>query len=785
MAGDWQGKPEPASVVVTAKPQAESAVLATLSFSQARLGGTGGPPREDRRAHGTPSGGTYPKEPPRGAHTLLSDRRELIFTGPAADTAFIGSFNFPNTPGTKVFLPSPLIRKLGTVPRPGAHSWCHLPGWPLTHATARRALPPAAPSASRSPPWRIHFPAREGAGAREPAAPAAAILRLRGRPGATAAVTRRAEARPPSARGGQSPPLRPGARRPLPAMPGAGRAAGERRPRPQPPGEPLAQEDLLLAAAYVSDAQYNRNVPFETSSQAIRLYYFYNHWTMQVATYFFICVDLSLALFEEPALFPLPFLNEIRKLVYLKRRKMIEAFNILKVKVGPEFVVGEARWRRLVRTVAPDMSLGHLELLLRISDEGQTGHVDKMNFLRLADLLNIQVVTINIKRHPLEAWVPRLYQSSASLLVQKVVRHRIFVWVFDVIILINAIFIALDEKNPFISYAEWLFLSLYVIEILLKLYTYEPRAYFRRKQFWNWFDTLIIIAALVATVANATIQSARKYNSQQILDIVLILRILRLLRVIISVQRFRVIVTTLINIGPTMLTFGGLVFVVYYAFAIVGMEVFHGKVQFFDPNFTTPDALVCGNPALKGSAFSRARYCKNNFNDLASSFVVLMELTVVNQWHVLADGFALVTHQAAKLYFILFHIVVVILIVNIFIAFILEAFFVAYSLEKSEVETAIEKKIQELGVGIQEEEVQEGKPTDDVDAKDRGDNKRKALEGLYCRIASKKYRTVDTLLQRMFESEIAPEEEGPSLDEILNFSPSDIYPKNPNFENSA
>ena len=63
---------------------------------------------------------------------------------------------------------------------------------------------------------------------------------------------------------------------------------------------------------------------------------------------------------------------------------------------------------------------------------------------------------------------------------------RTFVWVYDVIILVNAVFIALDEKNPFISYAEWLFLFLYVIEILLKLYTYEPRAYFGRKQFWNW-----------------------------------------------------------------------------------------------------------------------------------------------------------------------------------------------------------------------------------------------------------------------------------------------------------
>ncbi|XP_045302873.1 two pore calcium channel protein 1-like isoform X1 [Leopardus geoffroyi] len=775
-------------------------------------------------------------------------------------------------------------------------------------------------------------------------------------------------------------------------MPGAGRAAGVRRLRPQPSEEPPAQEEdqnLLLAAAYVSDAQYNRNVPFETSPRAIRLYYFYNHWTMQVAIYFFICVDLSLALFEEPALLPLPFLatslaevlcltaffgrlihfakvtpqmvfwkdtknicimvtivltlidliiygsleavnvhsvrwsralrpvflinfpesrqirrtfrsirntlpdilyvfllfmfsvlifslmalklfgdrglktveglpyftnildivfelyvlvttanspdvmmpaynfnwwyclyfitytiintyifmsvflavvynnyrkhlkNEIRKLAYLKRHKMIEAFNILKVKVGTEFVVTEAQWRRLAKVVAPHISSPHLELLLRISDEGQKGHVDKVNFLRLADLLNIQVVTINIRRHPLEEWMPRVYRSSASLLVQRIVQHRIFVWVYDVIILINAIFIALDERNPFISYAEWLFLSLYIIEILLKLYTYEPRAYFGRRQFWNWFDTLIIIAALVATVANTTIQSARKYNSQQILDIVLILRILRLLRIIVSIQRFRVIVTTLINIGPTILTFGGLVLVVYYVFAIIGMEAFHGKVRFSDPNFTSPDALVCGNPALKDSAFARDRYCKNNFNDLASSFIVLMELTVVNQWHILAGGFALVTHQAAKLYFIGFHIVVVILIVNIFIAFILEAFFVAYSLEKSEVETAIEKKIQELGVGIQEEEMQDGKLVDNVDAKDSGfsgddgDNKRKDLKGLYFRIASKKYRTVDALLQQMFESEIAPEEEGPSLDEILNFSPGDLYPKNPNFENSA
>ncbi|KAM9063074.1 two pore channel protein 2-like [Sarcophilus harrisii] len=757
------------------------------------------------------------------------------------------------------------------------------------------------------------------------------------------------------------------------------------------------EEDLLLAAAYVYDAQYNRNIPFETSPQAIRFYYLYNHWSMQIATYFFIFLDLSLALFEEPAVYPLPFLatslvevlclctffgrlvqfakvtsrtvfwkdtknicilltilltlldiiiygtlrvfnihsvrwsrclrplflinfpesrqirrafrsirntlpevlyvflllifnvlmfslmalklfgdrnlktvegasyftnildimfdlyvlvttanspyvmmpaynldwryslffityivintyifmsvflavvynnyrkhlkNEIRKLAYMKRHKMIKAFNILKTQEGPEFVVKEAHWKHLVKMVAPDISNSHRELLLRISDEEQKGYVDKKCFLRLADLLNIQVITMKFKRHPLEIWMPHVYKSSGSLFIQKIVQHRVFVWIYDVIILINAVFIALDEKNPFISYAEWVFLTLYIIEILLKLYTYEPKTFFARNQFWNWFDTLIIIAALMATIANTAIKSAIEYNSQQILDIIFILRLLRLIRIVDSIQRFRVILTTLINIIPTMLTFGGLVLVVYYMFAIIGMELFKDKVQFFSESSTDTHALDCGNPALKDSTFARSRYCKNNFNDLASSFIVLMELTVVNQWHdilsmklgeVIAGGFALVTHEATKLFFIAFHIVVVILIVNIFVAFILEAFFVEYSLEKSEIETTIEKKIQELGMGIQEEDVPDGQLIDNMETNENDlsggeEMQKQSSKGLFFRIASKRYRTVDALLQRMFESEISPEDEGPSLDEILNLSPSDMYPKNPTFENSA
>ncbi|XP_075353184.1 mitotic checkpoint serine/threonine-protein kinase BUB1 [Mycteria americana] len=709
-----------------------------------------------------------------------------------------------------------------------------------------------------------------------------------------------------------------------------------------------ASQDLLLAAAFVSDAQYNRNIPFKTSPEAVRLYYLYNHWIMRTATYFFIFLNLSLAVFEEPAVYPLPFLvtslvevlcllvffgrlthfakvtlrnvfwkdtknicimvaillsltdlaiygvlrlynmrsirwsrivrpiflinfaesrqirrafrsirntlpeityvfllfmfsllmfslmalklfgdrnlqtaeglpyfrnyleivfdlyvlvttanspdvmmpafdfsswyalffiafvivntyifmslflavvynnykkhlkNEIRKLAYMKHRKMIEAFNLLKEEEGAQFVVREARWKQLVKLVAPDISNSHRELLLRISDDEQKGFIDKKSFVQLADLLNIQVITLKIRSHPLGQWMPRVYQSAVSRFLRSMVRHRGFVWTYDAIILINAIFIALDEETPYISYAEWVFLALYIIEILLKVYTYEPRAFFGKNQFWNWFDTLIIFAALTATVLNTTLKSTTKYNSQQILDIVFILRVLRLIRIVDSIQRFRVIMNTLINIVPTMLTFGGLTLVVYCVFAIIGMELFHGKIQFFPANSNAPHALECGNPALKDSLFARGKYCKNNFNNFASSFIVLMELTVVNQWHVFANGFANVTVQPAKLYFIAFHIVMVIIIVNIFVSFILEAFFVEYSLEKSEVETAIEQKIQELGMGVQESYEAQIRNYHGTDPLDPWDRYVQWIEG--CLPLQEKQNRLPSLLEQLVKS---------------------------------
>ncbi|XP_061584965.1 two pore segment channel 3 [Cololabis saira] len=732
-------------------------------------------------------------------------------------------------------------------------------------------------------------------------------------------------------------------------------------------GKAASKEDFDLAAVYVSDAQFNRNIYFDTSPQAVRLYLLYNHWIFKLLLYVFILVNLFLAVFEEPAVLPLPtwatmlvellclvvfsvrlvhyalviprekfwkdpkniciivilaltlvdmivygalkaadcysirlsrvlrplllvnvtegrqlrrafrsirnavpqifyvfllfmfsllifslmalklfgsrklktingapyftkyldivfelyvlvttanspdvmmpaynansvfaiffilyilintyifmsvFLavvynnykkhlkEEVRQLVRAKRHKMVRAFSVLQERrddagtsdVG-EPAVSQDSWNRLVRLVQPDISNGHRELLWRVSDSSSRGAIGKAAFVQLADLLNIEVITLKCRPHPFSRWFPAVYRSAPSRLVCRMVQHRGFVITYDLIILVNAVFIGLDEGSALIAHSEWVFLALYVLELLLKLYVFEPKAFFsRRHRFWNWFDTIIVVSALIATIINTALKSSAGYTSRQILDIVFILRVLRLIRVVDSINKFRAIINTLVRIGPAILTFGQLIVVIYYIFAMVGMELFKNKIQFFsDPN--DPSRVFCGNPLLNRTDFAKLDYCKNNFNNVASSFILLVELTVVNQWHVLSSGFAAVTHVSARIFFVLFHIVVVIVIINIFVAFVLEAFFVEYSVDKSDLQTSLEKKIKELELAVAQEKMEYNL----VNAMETMDNDLGAGTGppaenlptLMFKIASKRYKTVDALLQRMFEADLDPED---------------------------
>ena len=63
------------------------------------------------------------------------------------------------------------------------------------------------------------------------------------------------------------------------------------------------------------------------------------------------------------------------------------------------------------------------------------------------------------------------------------------------------------------------------------------------------------------------------------------------------------------------------------------MEIFKGRITYHGYEGLNDSTRYCGsNKALIGSEFLTKRYCKNNFNNIANTFVLLFELMVVNQW---------------------------------------------------------------------------------------------------------------------------------------------------------
>lgn len=87
---------------------------------------------------------------------------------------------------------------------------------------------------------------------------------------------------------------------------------------------------------------------------------------------------------------------------------------------------------------------------------------------------------------------------------------------------------------------------------------------------------------------------------------------------------------------------------------------------------------------LQGTDYLANGYATLNFNDAECSFVTLFCVLVVNNWFVIVDGFAAVSNRdLARVYFLAFYVVGVLLFLNIVVAFILDAFLSEYNKARS------------------------------------------------------------------------------------------------------
>ncbi len=73
-----------------------------------------------------------------------------------------------------------------------------------------------------------------------------------------------------------------------------------------------------------------------------------------------------------------------------------------------------------------------------------------------------------------------------------------------------------------------------------------------------------------------------------------------------------------------------------------------------------------------GSA-TNGYYYLNTFENVISSYVTLFELTVINNWYVIMEGYAVTTTQWSRIYFMCFYLTIMMLL-SIVVASVLDGF---------------------------------------------------------------------------------------------------------------
>jgi len=216
-----------------------------------------------------------------------------------------------------------------------------------------------------------------------------------------------------------------------------------------------------------------------------------------------------------------------------------------------------------------------------------------------------------------------------------------------------------DEQVIYAAWVSYIFVALYSIEVILKMTGIGIRGYFR--SYWDIFDfvcTLLSIASIVITALHINY-----------LYSITLIRLLRLLRLFRMKKRFRDVFGTAIILLPRLGSAVIVLLLMYYFFGIIGIELFSDYELKDCCKNTTVEAYY--NFADNNSGIGY--YYLNNFESLPIAGFTLFELTVVNNWFIIMEGFAAVSNDWSRIYFMTFYTFTMV-VMTIIVAFILEAF---------------------------------------------------------------------------------------------------------------
>mmetsp|Transcript_6666 Transcript_6666/g.15845 ORF Transcript_6666/g.15845 Transcript_6666/m.15845 type:complete len:773 (-) Transcript_6666:49-2367(-) len=242
---------------------------------------------------------------------------------------------------------------------------------------------------------------------------------------------------------------------------------------------------------------------------------------------------------------------------------------------------------------------------------------------------------------------------------------------------------------------------LYVAEIVLRLVVLGVR----QCQSYRWtVDVFLCSLCTILETALSLLGPGHKvwskfHTGEQRLGRVLALfRVARVERVLWRFSRARETLKMLLALVSTFRTVGAALFLVFYLYSTVGVQVFGGRIRLDVSSLKHVDFAKAGGVG----------YWANNFNDFASGVVTLFELMVVNNWFVIAEGLALAAPGSSRVgwvFCISFYCCIHIVILNVLVTSVVESY--------ERLRTSVEEPqaaIQKLSASLQTQDAEKNLP---------------------------------------------------------------------------
>lgn len=393
------------------------------------------------------------------------------------------------------------------------------------------------------------------------------------------------------------------------------------------------------------------------------------------------------------------------KSVAKRKRKLDEAFlHVASPTPSGEPGLNQQTFLRLMHIVKPRRSEDSMKVIFHVLNKSRSGFLTMLEFSRLSEYMQVKLLEVELSRPYFQTFLPKFYYLFVSPSFQRfkrVVEHPVTRSMFTCLVIGNGLTAIMCRTYPSIQEAiEWFFTIAFLLELILNYLACGGVKFF--KDGWNIFDCVVVFAALFGQILQLVLSNLGISVPHGVTQLLLLLRLLRLLKVFSAVPQFKVVLSCVLTIIPSLAAYTTILTILIYIYACFGMEMY-GYLYEPPPGHNYTHETDCNQRNLIHTDFTAWHYCLFNFNSAAESYILLLVLTVGNNWQVFVEGLVLSTNRWTRLFFLLINWTCVLLVLNVMLAFIIEAFLIEFDSQGSKFESYIRERLEELDMNAETE----------------------------------------------------------------------------------